>query len=81
MFFNIFGKVKLLLLGSAAFVIAIFAAYFKGKEETKSKLQAEANEDRLKNIKKKEQIRNEIQHDVDLANRARKWLREDNQNQ
>jgi hypothetical protein len=72
-----FGKAKLYLLVALAFVLGVFGLRFFWIQEGIKKQQDKRNEDRLKAIKKADEVENEVEalNPDDLRKRASKWVR------
>ena len=74
------GKLKLYaaLLGAAA--LAVITVYYRGRADGRDDLEYEIKDDRLEKLLKAKDVQDEIQSldDDDIATRASKWVRDDN---
>ena len=72
-----FGELYGLAIGAAGVILAVVVAWFRGRAAARKQLRADQNEQLVKDIKTKERVRNdvEVMDDVELADRARKYLR------
>lgn len=72
------GKLKLYaaLLGAA--VLAIVTVYYRGRADGRDELEYEIKDDRLNKILTAKEVDDELQNssDDDIANRARRWVRD-----
>ena len=71
-------KMYLWLIGAA--LAAIVTVYFRGKADGRHDLEYEIKDKRLDNLMKAKEIEDEVEalDDTGLAERASKWVREDN---
>jgi hypothetical protein len=74
-----FGELYGLLIGAAGVLLAVVVAWFNGRAAARKQLKSEQNAQLVKDIKTKEKVRDgvEVLDDVELAARARKYLRRD----
>ena len=74
------GKLKIYaaLLGAAA--LAVITVYYRGRADGRDDLEYEIKDDRLEKLLKAKDVQDEIQSldDDDIATRASKWVRDDN---
>jgi hypothetical protein len=74
----LFGKLKLYaaLIGAAA--LAIVTVYYRGRADGRDDLEYEIKDDRLEKILTAKEVEDELQNasDDDIANRARRWVRD-----
>ena len=71
-------KMYLWLIGAA--LVAVVTVYFRGKADGRHDLEHEIKDKRLDNLMKAKEIEDEVEalDDTGLAERASKWVREDN---
>ena len=71
-------KMYLWLIGAA--LVAAVTVYFRGKADGRHDLEYEIKDKRLDNLMKAKEIEDEVEalDDIGLAERASKWVREDN---
>ena len=71
-------KMYLWLIGAA--LVAVVTVYFRGKADGRHDLEYEIKDKRLDNLMKVKEIEDEVEalDDTGLAERASKWVREDN---
>jgi hypothetical protein len=71
-------KMYLWLIGAA--LVAVVTVYFRGKADGRHDLEYEIKDKRLDNLMKAKEIEDEVEalDDTGLAERASKWVREDN---
>lgn len=73
----IFSRLKMYLLGAAAFVAAILGIYLKGKSAGKQQVENEHNRRRIDAMRQAKDVRDEIMDDPYLVDRANQWVRSD----
>ena len=73
----IFSRIKMYLLGAAAFVAAVVGIYLKGKSAGKEQVENEHNRRRIDAMKQAKDVRDEIMDDPYLVDRANQWVRSD----
>jgi len=64
----IFGRIKIYLAAAGAFIVALFAAYLRGRSDKGEAVERERLEDYVDTRKRMDQV------DIDDSNAARKWL-------
>lgn len=71
-------KMYLWLIGAA--LVAVVTVYFRGKADGRHDLEYEIKDKRLDNLMKAKEIEDEVEalDDTGLAERASRWVREDN---
>lgn len=71
------SRLKLYLLLGAAFLLGIVGIYASGVQRGIDRNQARVDRARLKNMQTAKEVEDEIEilDDVDLADRAREWVR------
>lgn len=73
----LFSRLKLYALLGAAFLLGLVGIYAAGMQNGIARLQNETNRRRLDSIREAKEVEDEIEimDDVDLATRARDWVR------
>tara|TARA_R110002167_G_scaffold350396_1_gene562616 strand:+ start:678 stop:917 length:240 start_codon:yes stop_codon:yes gene_type:complete len=72
------GKLKLYVALFGAAALAIVTVYYRGKADSRDELEYEIKDDRLNKILTAKEVQDELQNssDDDIANRARRWVRD-----
>ena len=72
------GKLKLYAAFIGAAVLAIVTVYYRGRADGRDELEYEIKDDRLDKLLKAKDVQDEIDSssDDDIANRARRWVRD-----
>jgi|AKVG01.1.fsa_nt_gi hypothetical protein len=73
----IFTEVRMWLIGVAVFIAAIFGVYFKGESVGERKNENKHTRRRIGAMKTAKEVRDEIQDDPYFVDRARQWVRKD----
>ena len=71
----ILGRLKMYAIGVAVFIAAIFGIYFKGKSAGKQQVENEHMRRRVDAMKTAKDVRDEVDSDPYLIDRANKWVR------
>ena len=74
-----FLRLKLYVIGVAAFVLALLGIYWTGKRDGAAAVKADINEDRLDAMKTAKDVEDEIKSldDPAFIDRAGQWVRKD----
>lgn len=74
-----FARLKLWMAGTAAFVVTVFAIYFKGRSAGHQQFENEQVRRRTDAMRKAKDVRDEVDSDPYFVDRARQhWVRKDN---
>lgn len=71
------ARLKLWLAGAAAFVVTVFAIYFKGRAAGLRDFENEQVRRRTDAMRKAKDVRDEVDNDPYFVDRARNWVRKD----
>ena len=71
----IFGRVKLWLAGAGAFALALIGVYLRGKSDGTSAEKDRQVRRRIEAMKTAKDVRDEVESDPYLADRASRWVR------
>lgn len=71
------AKIKLYIAAAAAFILGLVGIYFRGKLAGKEDERSKHLRRRVDAMKTQKEIRDEIWDDIDIADRAGKWVRSD----
>lgn len=71
------ARIKIYLLGVAAFVATVFGIYLKGKRAGREEIDVEHARRRVEAMKRAKDVRDEIQDDTYFVDRAQQWVRKD----
>jgi len=71
------GKLKLYAIGIIVFVAALFGIYFKGKGAGQQEAENKYIRRRVDALKKAKDVRDEVMDDPHFVDRARNWVRKD----
>jgi len=71
------GKLQLYAAAGLAFVLALLGIYWRGKADGAEAERNKLSRDNLDAMKTQKEVRDEIWDDIDLASRAERWLRSD----
>ncbi len=76
----ILARLKMYLWIVGAALVAVVTVYFRGKADGRHDLEYEIKDKRLEDIMKAKEIEDEVEalDDTGLAERASRWVREDN---
>lgn len=74
------GKIKMYLMIASGVVMAIAAAFLRGKSEGRHQAEYDAQSERLDSIKAAKEVEDEVESldDAGLSERASKWVRKAN---
>lgn len=70
-------RIQVYLVAAAVFVFGLFGAYFSGAHRAADRERIRIDRERLRKVKTAKDIRDDIQSDPHLADRARRWVRDD----
>jgi hypothetical protein len=72
------GKLKLYAAFIGAAALAIVTVYYRGRADGRDELEYEIKDDRLNKILTAKEVDDELKNssDDDIANRARRWVRD-----
>lgn len=73
----ILGRIKLYLLGAAAFVGTVLGIYLKGRAAGLRDFENEQVRRRTDAMRKAKDVRDEVDNDPYFVDRARNWVRKD----
>jgi hypothetical protein len=76
---NVISRLRLYALIAAAFFLGILGMRAFWIDEGVEKERAQRDEDRLDAMRKAKEVRDEVESDPYLADRATRWLRDDEQ--
>jgi len=71
------SRIQLYLLVAAAFVLGVLGIYASGVQRGIDKQRGQLDRARLKKIEQAKEIKDEINADPNIVDRARRWVRQD----
>lgn len=71
------SRIKMYLAAAGVVLVAVLAAYFRGKREAKHEYEREADKHLIDSMRVRREVENEVESldDIGLGERASKWLR------